>query len=174
MEAASEEMRFEEAAVAARSADHRGGDGRAAEDGRRQGRRRRYLRLSTPSRRWWRSTCSTCATGRLWTGASSSGKTRTSSTSRSSSPRCCKQILSGPAVHPRRDPRAGGLRGSRSAGGTALREAQSQGGDPHAAARPEEGPAGPGADQRQAQLRRAFPRAEAVVEGHSGGACRMR
>ena len=35
------------------------------------------------------------------------------------------------------------------------REAQSQGGDPHAAARPEEGAAGPGGDQREAQLRRA-------------------
>ena len=29
---------------------------------------------------WWRSISSTCATGRLWTAASSSGKTRRSST----------------------------------------------------------------------------------------------
>ncbi len=40
----------------------------------------------------------------------------------------------------------------------------------HAAARAEEGAAGPGGDQRQAQLRRAFPRAEAFVQGHSGSA----
>ena len=45
-----------------------------------------------------------------------------------------------------------------------------QGGDPHAAARPEEGAARPGRDQRQAQLRRALPRAEAVVARHSGSA----
>ena len=45
MEAASEEMRFEEAAGAARPAGHRRRDGRAAEDGRRQGRRHRHLRL---------------------------------------------------------------------------------------------------------------------------------
>ncbi len=47
---------------------------------------------------------------------------------------------------------------------------QPQGGDPHAAARAEEGHAGPGGDQRQAQLRRALPRAEALVAGDSGGA----
>ena len=52
----------------------------------------------------------------------------------------------------------------------ALGEAQPQGGDPHAAARPEESAAGPGGDQRQAQLRRAFPRAEAVFESDSGSA----
>ena len=47
---------------------------------------------ATPSRRWWRSTSSTCATARLWTAASSSGKTRRNSTSRSSSPRCSQQL----------------------------------------------------------------------------------
>ena len=50
------------------------------------------------------------------------------------------------------------------------RKARPQGGDPHAAARAEEGAAGPGGDQRQAQLRRALPRAEAVVARDSGGA----
>ena len=52
------------------------------------------------------------------------------------------------------------------------RKARPQDRDPHAAARPEEGPAGPGRDQRQAQLRAALPRAEALAEGHSGGAGR--
>ena len=45
-----------------------------------------------------------------------------------------------------------------------------QGGDPHAAARAEEGAAGAGGDQCQAQFRRALPRAEAVVPRDSGGA----
>ena len=81
-----------------------------------------------------------------------------------------KQTLSGPAVHSRPHPRAGGLRRSRAAGRTALRAARAQGGDPHAAARPEEGHARTGGDQREAQLRAALPRAEAVVEGDSGGA----
>ena len=75
--------------------------------------------------------------------------------------------LSRPAVHPGRDPRAGGVRRSRGAGGTAQRKARPQGGDPHAAARAEEGAAGPGGDQCEAQLRRALPRAEAVARARS-------
>ena len=78
--------------------------------------------------------------------------------------------LSGPAVHPGRDPRAGGLRRPRGAGRTAQRKARPQGRDPHAAARTEEGHAGPGGDQRQTQLRRALPRAEAVLARDPGGA----
>ncbi len=52
--------------------------------------------------------------------------------------------LSRPAVRAGDDPRARGFRRSRGDGGTALRKAQSQSGDPHAAARAEEGDARPG------------------------------
>src|ERR1035441_2933345 len=48
--------------------------------------------------------------------------------------------LPGPAVCARSDPCSGGLRRSRRDGGTAFGEAQPQGGDPHTAARAEEGP----------------------------------
>ena len=81
-----------------------------------------------------------------------------------------KQIYLDQQYIPGDHPRAGGFRGSRSAGRTALGKAQPQGGDPHAAARAEEGPAGPGRDQRQAQFRRALPRDEAVFASHPGSA----
>ena len=169
MEAASEEMRFEEAAVAARPAGHRGRDRRAAEDGGGQGRRRRYFRAATPSRRWWRSTCSTCATARSWTGASSSGKTRRSSTSRSSFRSLLKQIYLDQQFIPAEIHVPVEFEDREALEELLTEKRQRQGGDPHAAARAEEGAAGPGGDQREAQLRRALPRAEAVLARHPGG-----
>ena len=57
----------------------------------------------------------------------------------------------------------------RGAGGVSYRKARPQGGDSHAAARAEEGHAGAGRVQRAAQFRAALPRAEAFLEGDSGG-----
>ncbi len=51
-----------------------------------------------------------------------------------------------------------------------IRAARAQGGDSDAAARAEEGHAGAGRVQREAQLRAAFPGAEAVLDGDSDGA----
>ena len=81
-----------------------------------------------------------------------------------------KQIYLDQQYVPARDSRPGGVRGSRSAGRAALGKARPQRRDPHAAARAEEGAARPGADQCEAQLRRALPRAEAVVARDPGGA----
>src|SRR5581483_11217468 len=64
---------------------------------------------------------------------------------------------------------AGRVRGPRSSRGTALGEAQSEGRDPYAAARAEEGHAGPRSDEFEAQLRCAVPGPETLVAGHSGG-----
>ncbi len=79
-----------------------------------------------------------------------------------------KQIYLDQTLCARHYPCAGGFRRPRGAGRTAFGKAQPQGGDSHAAARAEEGHAGPGGDQRQAQFRRALPRVEAVVARHSG------
>ena len=53
-ELASAEMRFEEAAGAARPDEHGRRDGAEAEDGGGRRREHRHLRVSTRSRRWWR------------------------------------------------------------------------------------------------------------------------
>ena len=87
---------------------------------------------------------------------------------------CCSSRFIWISSTSRLYPRAGGLRRSRNAGRIAHRKAPPQSGDPHAAAGPEEGDAGPGRDQREAQLRRALPGAEAVLASDPGGACRMR
>ncbi|SPE39026.1 hypothetical protein SBA3_3010001 [Candidatus Sulfopaludibacter sp. SbA3] len=134
-----------------------------------------WISLRTmPSLLWWPSTCSTCPVPpaqrpdrgppRVLLGRSG-GVRRAAVLLFAPHP-----ALSGPAVHSHRNPRAAGLRGSRSPGRVAQRKAQSARGDPHAAARAEEGAHGPGGDQRAPQLRRPFPRLEALVTRHSGGA----
>ena len=60
------------------------------------------------------------------------------------------------------------------AGRIAQRKARPQSGDPHAAARAEESLAGAGGDQREAQLRAALPRAEAVLARRFRRRCRTR
>ncbi len=86
-----------------------------------------------------------------------------------------KQIYLDQQFIPARDPRARGVRRPRGAGGAALARSASRKVEIRTPQRGQKKAlldlVG---DQRQAQLRRALPRAEALVEGHPGSACRTR
>ena len=174
MEAASANMRFEEAAALRDLAHHRGRNGRKAEDGGGRRQRHRHLRLLCRASAGGREPVPPAQRPhrrppRIFLGRPARVR------SRGVLFVAAEAGVSGRAIHSRAYPRAGGFRGSRGRWRSCCRERRGRKVEIHT---PQRG-------QKKAMLalvetnaqhsfRAALPRDEAVVEGDRRQRCRMR